>query len=87
MEYRYYKFPNKKSVPDLMLWPSGVNVYEVGYIKKTSEVMDNFGNEIEPAEYYDGWHVNVCFKEGVDLSFIENFRINVKSPDYIWFGQ
>jgi hypothetical protein len=87
MEYRYYKFPTKESVPDLKLWPANVSVYEVGYIKKKPEVMDNFGNEIEPAEYLDGWHVNVCFEGEADLNFLEGFRINVKSPNYIWFGQ
>jgi|688.fasta_scaffold217793_2 hypothetical protein len=87
MEYQYYKFPNKESVPSLELWPSNVSVYEVGIIKRKDEVMDEWGNEIEPAEYFDGWHINVCFEEKADLDFIQQYRINVSSPDYLWYGQ
>jgi hypothetical protein len=83
--YKYYKFENKESVPSI--WPDSVNVDEVGLIKETDPVYDENGNVIQPATYKDGWHVNVCYQGDVDLSFIQQYEINVGNPKRIWFGQ
>lgn len=85
MEYKYYKFPNKESVPEIKLWPLNISIYEIGLIKKESEITDDWGNEIKPAEYYEGWHINVCYEGTPNLDFVKEFEINVNNPRYRWF--
>jgi hypothetical protein len=87
MTYKYYKFPNKETARAINQWPSNISIFEIGILKSKPEVMDNFGNEIEPAVYLDGWHVNVCYEGEVNLDFLQEYEINVKSPKYTWFGQ
>lgn len=85
MIYKYYKFPNKDMVPKT--WPEGVSVSEVGLIKKTEPVYDDRGYVIQPATYYDGWHINICYQGDVNLEFIHDFEVAVNTPRRKWFGQ
>jgi hypothetical protein len=85
MTYKYYKFPNKNLVPKI--WPEGVSVSEVGLIKKINPVYDDHGNIIEPPQYHDGWHVNVCYRDNVNLDFLNEYEITVNNPKQKWFGQ
>jgi len=87
MNYKYYKFPNKSSMPPLSSWPEGVTIEVVGKIKKNKEVLDDLGNEIKPPVYFNGWHVNVVFQGLVDLSFVQQYEIHVNTPQRIWLGQ
>lgn len=85
MTYRYYKFPNKESVPTN--WPTGVSISEIGLIENTEPVYDDRGYEITPATYLDGWHVNVCSQSDINLDFIKEYEITVNTPRRKWFGQ
>lgn len=83
--YKYYKFPSKEYVPKI--WPTNVNISEIGLIKENDAIYDNEGNEIEPIKYKEGWHVNICYQGNADLSGIESFEITVLTPNRLWFGQ
>lgn len=85
MTYRYYKFPNKETVPTS--WPEGVSISEVGRIGNKDMVYDNEGRTIKPQTYKSGWHVNICYQGDIDLSFISQYEIEVQTPRQVWFGQ
>jgi len=87
MIYKYYKFPDKESVPPKHLWPNGVSYYEIGLIGNNDAVYDEFGKEVEPQTYIPGWHINVACSEQTNLDFISQYEINVNSPRVVWLGQ
>jgi hypothetical protein len=87
MNYKYYKFPSKQLAPSLTQWPEDVSVEVIGQIKDTPGVYDENGYEILPPTYIDGWHINVAYQGYVDLSFVQQYEINVHSPRRVWFGQ
>jgi hypothetical protein len=84
--YKYYKFPNKESVPRAQ-WPANISVHEVGIIRNNDGKYDVYGNVIEEPSNKEGWFVNICHRDGVDLSFVEEYRVNVKTPNCLWAGQ
>jgi hypothetical protein len=83
--YKFYKFPEQNSVPQV--WPTKVNLHEVGQIVATKPVFNNLNVEISAATFLSGWHVNVCFEGDVDLSFVQQYEITVEAPICKWFGQ
>jgi hypothetical protein len=83
--YKYYKFPDKNTVPSF--WPSNVNVHEVGKIFDTYPVYNSLNMEVTPGTYLSGWHVNICFEGELDLSSIQQYEIVVNNPICKWFGQ
>ncbi len=85
--YKYYKFPSKELIPPLSAWPSNVSVHEVGLISNNDAVYNNLGQEVEPQTFIPGWHVNVCYPDTADLSFVQEYEITVTNPRCIWFGQ
>lgn len=87
IEYKYYKFPSQGDVPNDDEWPIGVNVDQIGKIIDQPGTYDEEGNELTSPTYLDGWHVNVCYQNGADLSFIQEYEIQVNSPVRVWFGQ
>jgi hypothetical protein len=85
--YKYYKFPNKESVPVGDIWPSHVSVHEIGLIPKTTAKYNIDGSVSEPVTYIDGWHVNVCYQEQANLDFIKQYEVEVNNPKCIWMNQ
>jgi hypothetical protein len=87
MTYKYYKFPNKESVPPLNRWPKEVSVNEVGVILNNNGIYSERGIEIQSPTPIEGWHVNVCYQGQVNLNFVKDYEINVTSPRCKWMGQ
>lgn len=87
MTYKYYKFPNKESVPPLPMWPKNVSINEIGIIPNNDAVYNEAGIMIEPPTAKSGWHVNVCYDEPVNLDFLKEYEIQVQTPRRTWFGQ
>lgn len=87
LNYKYYRFPNKESVPSLKQWPEDVSVNEVGLISNNDGVYDEKGFEIKPPTYKPGWHVNICYQGYVNLNFVQQYEIDVRTPRQIWLGQ
>ncbi len=92
MVYKYYKFPTQGDVPNDDEWPANINIDQVGKILEKPGTYDALGNEITPPTYKNGWHVNICFKEGsvgnyYFLYSLEQYEINIKTPNRVWFGQ
>jgi hypothetical protein len=85
MTYKYYKFPNKESVPKQ--WPLNVSVNEVGIMYNNDEVYNELGELVTPPTPKEGWHVNVCYQGQVDLDSIKQYEIQVNTPLRKWFGQ
>jgi hypothetical protein len=85
--YKYYKFPNKESVPPKSEWPSNVNIDDIGLIGNNDGVYDELGQETKPQTYKSGWHVNICYEGEANLDFVKEYEIQVQSPRQIWFGQ
>lgn len=85
--YKYYNFPNKNLVPKPYEWPEGVYYYEVGVIYNQDGIRDQNGITIQAPTSKPGWHVNVCYQKPVNLDFIQQYEINVNSPEYVWSGQ
>lgn len=85
MKYKYYRFPNKESVPSYNMWPRDVSITQLGILYSGEWVHDNNGNLVPvPLE---GWHVNICYSGNVNLDFITQYEIQVNSPVRTWFGQ
>lgn len=85
MNYRYYKFPNKESMPPFHMWPRDVSITQLGTLYSNETVYDDYGNLIlVPLE---GWHVNICYSGNVNLDFISQYEIQVNTPVRTWFGQ
>jgi hypothetical protein len=87
IKYKYYKFPNKESVPADNIWPFGVSVHEIGLIPKTAAKYGADGKAIELPTYYEGWHINVCYQGQVNLDFVKQYEIEVNNPKCTWMGQ
>jgi hypothetical protein len=85
MVYKYYRFNSKEEAPEF--WPAGVSVSVVGRIIDQEPVLNEQGIIIEPSTYKPGWHVNICYNGDVNLTHLEQYEIEVKSPRRIWFGQ
>jgi hypothetical protein len=87
IKYKYYKFPNKELVPKPGEWPEGVFHYEIGIIYNNDGVYGPGGVVIKPPTPKPGWHVNVCYQGSNNLDFIQQYEINVITPNCIWSGQ
>ena len=87
MQYKYYKFPSKEFTPKRSEWPSNVSVEEIGLISNNNETFDEHGRLVSPATYKEGWHINICYQGTVDLSFVEQYEIQVLTPKRTWLGQ
>jgi hypothetical protein len=87
LQYKYYKFPSKDLVPPRDEWPEGVSVSEVGQIVDQPGTYDEEGNQLTAPTFIEGWHVNIVHQNEPDLSFVEQFRIEVNTPIQIWLGQ
>jgi hypothetical protein len=85
--YKYYKFPNKQTVPGPMEWPDEVFYYELGTIYNNDGVYEPGGIVVQKPTPKPGWHVNVCYQGDKDLSFIQQYEIQVNTPNCIWSGQ
>jgi hypothetical protein len=85
MTYKYYKFNNENEVPKS--WPTGVSVSVVGRIIDQQPVYNESGIVIQPPTYRPGWHINICYKGNIDLTHLQKYEIQVKTPKRVWFGQ
>lgn len=85
LTYKYYKFPSKDLIPKL--WPDGVSISIIGQMKSKNDLYDELGNKIYSGPENSYWHVNVCYEGHADLSFVQQYEIQVNTPDRIWFGQ
>jgi hypothetical protein len=87
MTYKYYKFPNKESMPPRIKWPKNASINEIGIMPNNDAVYDEKGIMIVPPTAKSGWHVNVCYQEPIDLDFIKEYEIDVRTPRRTWLGQ
>jgi hypothetical protein len=85
--YKYYKFPNKDLVPKPGEWPENVFYYEIGTLYNNDGVYGPGGVVIEEPTPKPGWHVNVCYQKQADLSFLNQYEINVETPNCVWGSQ
>jgi hypothetical protein len=72
MTYKYYKFPNKQSVPPRNKWPKKISITEIGPIN-----LDGWYVNV----CYQG-SVN-----SVNLEFVKEYEIEVNTPIRKWMGQ
>ena len=87
--YKYYRFPTKNEIPKLEEWPINVSYSNVGTIYDNDAEYDELGNIIKPQTPKPGWHINVSYNTNplVNLDFIKQYEIDVKTPRYLWLGQ
>lgn len=85
--YKYYKFPNKETVPSSEQWPQNVTVNEIGIIYNNDGKFNELGELIKPPTPKNGWHVNICYQGDINLEFIKQYEIKINSPICKWFGQ
>lgn len=85
--YKYYRFPSKDLVPNPERWPDGVFYYEIGTILNNDGIYDVSGCELQAPTAKPGWHVNVCYEGIKNLNFIQQYEIQVNSPNCTWSGQ
>ena len=85
--YKYYNFPTKDLVPKPNEWPEGVYYYELGTIFNKDGEYDVNGLVLQSPTAKPGWHVNVCYQKPINLDFIQQYEIDVTSPECIWSGQ
>lgn len=87
--YRYYKFPTKDLAPKPEQWPSEVSYFEVGTLYNNDAIINEQGIVVKPPTAKTGWFVNVCYNSNplIKLDFIQEFEINVQTPNYLWLGQ
>jgi hypothetical protein len=83
--YKYYKFPSKELVPKV--WPVNVSINEIGTIYNNDGIYNELGEQIQPPTPKQGWHVNICYQGNINLSHLQQYEINVQSPNHIWYGQ
>jgi hypothetical protein len=75
---------NKEVIDSDGLFGTGINaVVEVGRIILLNGVCDDEGNEVEPTQYYDGYHFDVMSEREIDFGYNE---IIVNNPKHTFYG-